>query len=340
MKFKTKEVASIICCSILTASLMSCTTQNINMSENTSNSFEETPITTNYITENTTETEETTTESIEQIPQETVFDRTEHMCPIPYNDENFYIPNWLKMSNTDRVWLSSFGFDNPELREHIRERMSSITGTYDEDLTIDNIHYLCYLPVECDGEPLSEEHPPGASSYCVRTILAYYGYRYYIDEIPSAFFEQFPEEWREYLRVNGSSSFYNNFISPDGINCSEMNEEQLRALAFLFAAAYNTERSKLIYRPYSVQIGQIVQERNPYTGQLELVPTEEQLEILNNDVYNSALGIPDITVPETLDDVVERSGTDEGLYLLDVLPPIELVMQNPYTSETSEAEPA
>ena len=212
-----------------------------------------------------------------------------------------------------------YGFDNPYTIQELRECIQTATGNVDNTSTLSDVDYFQYTTELSEYYMSCKFSSELAAKPCqyeaVRAVLCSLGLRFGIDEIPASYIqERFPRFYYDAMVFNkpNSSLIGNIYQLTDPIDIDSMvdlsNDLERDYQIFRSILAYNLTRSCYIYNnPYMT--APIEQVRDVSTGKNVLVPTESQVQELQQDI-NSIPGCEniDIFAPETPEDFYEYYG--------------------------------
>ncbi len=208
------------------------------------------------------------------------------------------------------------GFDNQYCVAMLQDYVYEVTGIQDDSLSLSDVSYFQY-------NSIFDNYTSAAFSEVlytcdvegVRAILISQGLRFGIDEIPASYFqERFPMFYYDAMVFNRPNKAYDetDIVTLDPATMTSIwdPETDLERDYKLFKAclSYNLGRSCYMYNnPYGT--APVLQVRDAATGMNVLVPTEAQVQELQEDI-NSIPGCEniDIFAPETPEDFYEYYG--------------------------------
>ncbi len=203
-----------------------------------------------------------------------------------------------------------YGFDNPLTGSLLNDYADEVTGTQSDDLSLSDVSYFQYTSYLSDNYYSGKFSDDGYFEVihieAIRAILCSEGLRFGIDEIPASYLaKRFPRFYYDAMVYNQPAKWpaESGIPGPDITQISSMwdIETGMDTDYELFRAClvYNSVRSSYMYQnPYGT--APIQQVRDSATGKNVLVPTDTQVEELQEDI-NSIPGCENISIftPET-----------------------------------------
>lgn len=215
-----------------------------------------------------------------------------------------------------------YGFDNEYTLSLLRDYVYEATGIQDDTITLSDVGYFQYTgyfngnysSFKFSTYPDMVETPLYIEA--IRAILSSEGLRFGIDEIPASYIaERFPRYYYDSLEFNKFNKCCVEEVTepiadPLTLNSIFEAPSVMDKDYDLFRACliYNSCRSSYMYdNPYGT--APIQQVRDAVTGKNVLIPTESQIEELQQDI-NSISGCEniDIFTPETPEDYYATYG--------------------------------
>lgn len=296
---------------LATVILASCTTAT---TPETESALPSSSVVESSTSETTTETSEETSETSFTVETE---EKNNPLLDCAIEDPDGYALNtYLIIKPTDSKVDIKYGFDNPYCVAKLQEYVYEVTGIQNDSLSLSDVSYFQtngyfnnYSSVKfvdclytCDVE-------------AVRAILISQGLRFGIDEIPASYLqERFPMFFYDAMAFGRSNKAVADSgivtLDPETMTSIWEPESDMERDFRLFKAClgYNFARSCYIYNnPYGT--APIIQARDAATGMNVLVPTEDQVQELQEDI-NSIPGCEniDIFTPESPEDFYEYYG--------------------------------
>lgn len=309
-----KKPVSIIAA---TTSVVLALTSCMNINDKTTQSIESTPV-----------TQIVTSETLETSSDVTSIETTENLGAVyaaPRNnplDDYSSFEVYCIVDPYDYKVDVSYGFDNAYTISKLRDYVYEVTGSQDNEITLSDVNYFQYTGY-FDGNYGSYKfstYPDVTATplytEAIRAILSSQGLRFGIDEIPASFIqERFPRYYYDAIVFNKFNKCCVEEVSEpiaDPLTLNSIFEAPsiMDRDYDLFRAClmYNYIRSCYMYdNPYGT--GPIQQVRDASTGMNVLVPTESQIEELQQDI-NSIPGCENINifVPESPQDFYDYYG--------------------------------
>lgn len=232
------------------------------------------------------------------------------------NPSEYALNAFLIMCPTDYRVDLTYGFDNPYTVAKFQSYVSDVTGIQDNSLSLSDVSYFQYTSYFDDYSSTTFAKSLFTCDVeAVRAVLISQGLRFGIDEIPASYLqERFPMFYYDAMAFNRSNKAVADsnitILDPETMTSIWDPESDLDRDFKLFKAClnYNFIRSCYMYNnPYNT--APIQQVRDAATGMNVLVPTEAQVQELQEDI-NSIPGCEniDIFTPELPEDFYEYYG--------------------------------
>ena len=288
-------------------------------------------------TTSNTEASTTTTEVTTQPTEESTTQTTEHSIetieytsPIQYDinlSKNFkaYLVN--KYGNRVLDDVTNFGFDNHFLNDSLHEYLSQNYSINDSNITIHDFHYFQFLNYWFGGcayddmnEVMEAFKHYKCNSCLARAVLVEQNLQFFVDEIPSSYFEErFPEfmenyenpeirnQWQERLKYIVTNELDRNNYTLEDIN--NLNDYDYDLFLFNCLIKYNFLRNSLMYFPASnTALYDIKQIRDESTGRNFLQLTDAHVRRIENVMDNYEGYDFSITEPESREHFYQTYG--------------------------------
>lgn len=232
------------------------------------------------------------------------------------NPSEYALNAYLILCPTDYKVDLTYGFDNLYTVAKFQGYVSDVTGIQDSSLSLSDVSYFQYTSYfDYYSSVTFTEALYTCDVEAVRAVLISQGLRFGIDEIPASYIqERFPMFCYDAMAFNRPNKAYDetDIVTLDPATMTSIwdPETDLERDFKLFKAClnYNFARSCYMYNnPYGT--APIQQGRDVATGMNVLVPTEAQVQELQEDI-NSIPGCEniDIFAPETPEDFYEYYG--------------------------------
>lgn len=303
-----KKLSVIAASAVVISTLASC--MNANKIE--SQTFETYPSSETIVSE-TSETTVDTTNISESSDLETSYtvETAPHSNPLldyaMSNPSEYALNAYLIMCPTDYKVDLTYGFDNPYTVAKFQGYVYDVTGIHDSSLSLSDVSYFQYTSYFDDYSSTTfAKSLYTCDVEAVRAVLVSQGLRFGIDEIPASYIqERFPMFYYDAMAFNRPNKAVadSNITTLDPRTLTSIwdPESDLERDFKLFKAClnYNFVRSCYMYNnPYNT--APIQQVRDAATGKNILMPTEDQVQELQQDI-NSIPGCESIDI-YTVDD--------------------------------------
>lgn len=297
------KLSVIVASAVVISTLASC--MNANKIE--SQTYETFPSSETIVSETSeTSLDTTSTSETSEIETSYTFETAPHSNPLldyaMSNPSDYALNAYTIVKPTDYKVDIKYGFDNPYCVAKLQEYVYKVTGVQDNSLSLSDVSYFQYtsyfnnytsatfadILYTCDVEG-------------VRAILISQGLRFGVDEIPASYIqERFPMFYYDAMVFNrpNKAPADANITSADPATLSSIFEtgSDLERDYRLFCSCleYNLGRSCYMYNnPYGT--APIQQVRDAATGKNILMPTEDQIQELQQDI-NSIPGCENIDI--------------------------------------------
>ena len=232
------------------------------------------------------------------------------------NPSEYALNAYLIVCPTDYRVDLTYGFDNPYTVAKFQSYVYDVTGIQDSSLSLSDVSYFQYTSYFDDYSSTTFAKSLFTCDVeAVRAVLISQDLRFGIDEIPASYLqERFPMFYYDAMAFNRSNKAIADsnitILDPETMTSIWDPESDLDRDFKLFKAClnYNFIRSCYMYNnPYGT--APIQQGRDVATGMNVLVPTETQVQELQEDI-NSIPGCEniDIFTPELPEDFYEYYG--------------------------------
>lgn len=299
-----KKKLSVIAASALVISSLSACMNSNNVENQTINTY---PSSQSIVTEiSETSSDVTTSSETSEMQEPSTLETAPHTNPLlEYaidNPDQYALNAYNIVCPSDYKIDVKYGFDNPYTIAKLQEYAYEVTGVQDNSLTLSDVSYFQYTsylnnytsvkfvdgfyPIEVEG---------------VRAILTSQGLRFGIDEIPATYLqERFPRFYYDAMVFNATNKALvdsdltiKETVSME--NIWDVNSDCERDFKLFRACLeYNLIRSSYMYNnPYNT--APIQQVRDAATGKNILMPTEDQIQELQQDI-NSIPGCENIDI--------------------------------------------
>ncbi len=298
-----KKLSVIAASAVVISSLASC--MNANKIE--SQTYETFPSSETIVSETSeTSLDVTSTSETSEIETSYTFETAPHSNPLldyaMSNPSDYALNAYTIVKPTDYKVDIKYGFDNPYCVAKLQEYVYEVTGIQDNSLSLSDVSYFQYTSYFNNYTSATfDEVLFTCDVEGVRAILISQGLRFGVDEIPASYIqERFPMFYYDAMAFNRP----NKAIADSNIEI--LNIETMTSIwepetdmerdfrLFKACLSYNLARSCYMYNnPYGT--APIQQVRDAATGKNILLPTEDQIQELQQDI-NSIPGCENIDI--------------------------------------------